>query len=315
MDIHGEFKKLFYKGDHKGIVNLLSDYIKTNDLPMDEIGWAYWNISDSYAMMRVADLEYENHVKFVNWGKQVLYPERLHWFVSDATQALTLSLSKENHFEKWYEWYLYACKHSSKTEENRGVRFESHRAAAGAAIILKRIDKFDIPFKNMHEVLQEDRSWTKRLFAEIEYLSLSLERYHILGQAVDIDFTLAKVYKIIKEEVNTVILNRKQYKTQLLGSWTQLNSNTDTKEEILVALNNLGCTLCSIKRCKESIDIFDSAIQYGIALDKYALAHYILALLRAGSEKDYILSMFERMSQNRFVFEDLYSILPELQQI
>lgn len=77
--------------------------------------------------------------KLKRWQKEALmkyplYPDNLHWLVSDTTQALTFSLGE--YFNVWFEWYLYVYEHSTFSKVNRGVMFESYCTAISSLLHL-----------------------------------------------------------------------------------------------------------------------------------------------------------------------------------
>ncbi|MDY0064544.1 MAG: hypothetical protein RBS25_05685 [Bacilli bacterium] len=46
------------------IVDLLEDFLLEDNIPDELKIWAYWNISDNYALQRKHERTYYNHVKF-----------------------------------------------------------------------------------------------------------------------------------------------------------------------------------------------------------------------------------------------------------
>ena len=46
------------------VCELLETFLTKPNLPQDLIMWAYWNISDNYALQRKANETYNNHKKF-----------------------------------------------------------------------------------------------------------------------------------------------------------------------------------------------------------------------------------------------------------
>ncbi|WOV87708.1 hypothetical protein QWT69_00880 [Sporosarcina oncorhynchi] len=69
---------LIKNGMNEEALQLLHDCKRTQILSTDEMGWMYWNISDISAVQRKPQEVYENHVEFVKWGKQALFPHKLH---------------------------------------------------------------------------------------------------------------------------------------------------------------------------------------------------------------------------------------------
>ena len=71
------------------VCNLLEEFLNRNDLTDELIMWAYWNISDNYALQRKAKETFNNHKKFEKFllNKDLKYKVLL---LVDSTQRLTL---------------------------------------------------------------------------------------------------------------------------------------------------------------------------------------------------------------------------------
>ena len=84
------FKEYKAENDKRKIVELLESFLREcPDADDMQICWAFWNLSDNYAMLRDASEEYRNHKLF---EKKLMHMDEkyLHWIVSDGTQKLTL---------------------------------------------------------------------------------------------------------------------------------------------------------------------------------------------------------------------------------
>ncbi|URN95136.1 MAG: hypothetical protein NAG76_02445 [Candidatus Pristimantibacillus lignocellulolyticus] len=305
------FNNLFQQGKHREIVNLLNQFMDNNNLSILEKGWALWNISDSYAIMREPLLEHQNHINFVEWGKDTLHPDKLHWFVSDGTQALTLSLG--NKLDDWIEWYEYACKYSSKNKDNRGVRFESHRAMAATFIKLNMLSSIGNPLNRMKELIEEDGNWENIIFSKITYYSLLLEKGYKLN-----DYVVLKDAKDnIQSLMNDVSLELKngERKESLLGSWEELNESRQSRRAMLVLLHNLGCTFSETTYYQESVEVFSTAIDNGVNITKYGVAMYLLSIWEQNKDKTQIETLFSKLVENRYEFKELYKFASSLEKV
>ncbi len=138
--------KQFEKEDNKAkIICTLQDFLNSKGTKNNmDIGWAYWNISDNYAMLRMPDEELKNHMKLVGFVKEKLPKEMLFWTVSDGTQKATLIQGGYEDF--WFDLYRTACNNAPKTNANLRIRFESHRAAVSL-----RETQFGEPDKKISE--------------------------------------------------------------------------------------------------------------------------------------------------------------------
>jgi len=313
MNIYSVFNKLVEQNRHIDIIAILQDFLESKDLSIDEKGWAYWNISDRYALMREPQLEYKYHVEFVEWGKEFLKPDKLHWFVSDATQALTLSLG--NFFDQWYDWYLYACKNSSKNEANRGVRFESHKQAAGSLLKLNKIEVIEEAFNNMFETLQEDQEWENHIYCSLTFHTLHLEKAYKLNQQEMIDNSLHYINQILDTLLRYWKNLADHDKRGILGSWSDLNAIRASKRSILTLLHNLGCTLNRIKKYSESVYVFNHALAKGHKLNNYGLALYLSSLWKSEMNKEKIKEQYSRLQSSPLSLSQLLDIAPELVEV
>jgi len=291
----------------------LHEIKKSKTLTLDETGWMYWNMSDIPAVMRKPESVYKNHVEFVEWGKQTLFPHKLHWFVSDATQALTLSVGE--YFDEWFEWYLFACKHSSKNKENRAIRFESHRAAATALLKLKRISEIEVPFRHMAELIEEDSGWENNIFAEFTYHTLLAEKAFMLNQTELLKDAIKNI-NIISDKVKEVIYADADIKESgMLGSWEDLNCSRLTKESMTVLLHNGACLLHKIRKYEESVKMFQLALHNGVNITAYGLSLYLSSLWIINKENKEVVESFNKYSPEGITVNELFQFAPELKSI
>lgn len=294
-------------------LQLLHDCKRTQILSTDEMGWMYWNISDIPAVQRKPQEVYENHVEFVKWGKQALFPHKLHWIVSDATQALTLSLG--DYFDEWKTWYLFACEHSTRTEENRGVRFESHRAAAQSLLVLERFTELEVPLKNMLGVINEDEKWGNNIFAGLTYYTLLAEQAFNLNQT-EIFKEAEKNIKNLTDRVKEVIQTVPDEKDKsMLGSWESFNSSRLTKNSMTVLLHNGACTFHKIGRYEESAETFQLALQNGVNITTYGLALLLSSLWKANKNNTEVLEAFAKYSPEGLSVNELIKFDSDLTDI
>jgi len=315
MGIYKKFNILLNNNKNEEILKLLSDFKSSRTLTVDEMGWMYWNTSDILAIIRKPLLVYENHIEFVEWGKKALLPDKIHWFVSDATQALTLSLGE--YFDEWFDWYLYACKHSTRCGENRGIRFESHRAAIAALLKIEKFSIIDVPFRNMLELIEEEKDWENNIFAEFTYYTLLLEKAFILGQKELVNDVIKNINYLTNRKVEEVLysnLERKQ-ENDVLGSWDNLNSSRLTKASMSVLFHNLGCTFNRVRRYEESVKMFQLALQNGNKITKYGLSLYLSSIWRVGENSKEVVKIFNKYSSDGFTVNEMFQSAPDLRSV
>ncbi|MCG8366805.1 MAG: hypothetical protein MJA27_26155 [Pseudanabaenales cyanobacterium] len=148
-------------------------------LSIDDVGWVLWNICDRYAMLRDPESQYRYQSEFHEWSKTHFYPIRLHWVVSDATQALTIIGGGYPDF--WWRCYEFANKRSPVMATNRTVRFESHRANAAAYTCFRQFSRAETALGLIEELLAEDPGWVNHNFAEITFATLLVDFHHTTG--------------------------------------------------------------------------------------------------------------------------------------
>lgn len=313
MGTYEEIDFLIKNGKSEKAFSLLQGIKETKTLTEDETGWMYWNISDIPAVMKNPHAVYENHVEFVEWGKQALLPHKLHWFVSDATQALTLSLG--GYFDEWFDWYLFACKHSSRNEENRGIRFESHRAAAISMLILERYSEIDIPLRKMSALIEEDTAWENNIFVEFIYRILLAEKAFIFDQTELLNKTIKSI-KYLTENVKEVIYTKVDVKeSYMLGSWQDFNCSRITKDSLSVLLHNGACTFHKVGKHEESVEMFQWALQNGTNITAYGLSLYLSSLWRINKSNEEVIETFIDHSPKGLSVNELFQYAPDLKSV
>lgn len=312
MDVYQSFENLVQQGKHQEVVNLLNEFMVKSNLSVLEKGWALWNISDRYALMREPILEHQNHVRFVEWGKRILHPDKLHWFVSDATQALSLSL--DNKLDEWIDWYEYACLNSSKNKGNRGIRFESHRAMAYTLIKIGNLSNIEIPLQRMNELLREDENWENIIFSKITYHSLLLEKGHQLNEQGIVEEAKGSIISMLNTVLSEIEKDQEK-KKHLLGSWEQLNASRQSKNAMMVLLNNLGCSFSKTFNYTESVQVFNTAIHTGHKLNKYGLSMYLLSNWELNKNRIEVENLFDKLGKHHYSFNDLFQFAPSLEEV
>ncbi len=171
-EIRNRFSELKVTGQRTGIsaaekdfklIKYLSELIDGKEIAeFEEVGFAYWNISDSYALLRKPAELYENHLKFYNLIKSN-DRKYLFWAVSDATQKLTLESGGYREF--WWGIYDEACEKNAEAEPF--VEFTAHKAAMyttaavafDAANVSVAADRFE-RFLSRTEGVPEHRFYT-----------------------------------------------------------------------------------------------------------------------------------------------------------
>ncbi len=242
-----------------------------------------------------------------------MFPHKLHWFVTDTTQTLTLSLGE--YFDEWFDWYLFACKHSSRNEGNRGIRFESHRAAASALLILERLFEIEIPLRNLLELLEEDKDWENTIFAEFIYFTLLAEKAFILDQKELLNVVTKRIINLTDKAKEVISAKEDIKESNKLGSWEDFNSSRHTKDSMTVLFHNGGCTFNKISKYEESIKMFQLALQNGSNITTYGLSLYLSSLWKVNKDNNEIVEAFIKYSSKGLIINEMFQYAPDLKSI
>lgn len=156
------------------IIDLLVPVLRSQaDIGPEDVGWAYWNVCDSYALLRKPAEQYGYHLAFSEWAQAALAPERQHWVVSDSSQARTLLLGGYGDF--WWSVYRRANAQAPRDADNRSVRFESHRATADAFNAYGAYGRVEKALDRLDALLAEDPDWGAHEFATATSLELTIQ--------------------------------------------------------------------------------------------------------------------------------------------
>ena len=286
------FRELLRQGaPHQDIIALLVRLRDTEGLSVDDAGWALWNICDRYAMLRDADPQFRYQREF-RALVETHVPERLHWVVSDSTQALTLVAGGYKDF--WRDAYILANAHAPRVPETRNVRFESHRATA-SVFTKSDLERAAVALEACEAVLSEDPAWVNRDFASVTSKTLLVGFHHARGDQASLPQVVAALENELAEwrarvpGPDTLPPDN----GPLFGSWAQLNANRPGRD-IDVALHNAACALTHARRFPSAERVFGIVADGGHALTSYGKALQILACWENRRDRDEVRRLCER---------------------
>ena len=301
------FRELLRQGaPHQEIVALLVRYRATEESSWDDAGWALWNICDRYALLRDADSQYPYQREFRAFA-ETHAPERMHWVVSDATQALTLISGGYGEF--WWDTYLSASAHAPRVPETRNVRFESHRVTA-AAFTRSDLERANVALEACEAVLSEDPAWVNRDFASVTSKTLLVGFHHARGDQASLRQMVAALENELAEWRTRVPGpdSPPADNGPLLGSWAQLNANRPDRD-IYVALHNAACALTRARRFPSAERFFGIVADGGHALTAHGKALQIWACWENRRDRDEVRRLCERAGLTP---QELERYVPEL---
>ena len=158
------------------LIDYLQTALRDNELKeTEERGCAYWNISDSFALLRESDALYKNHCEFADFlnDKPSQY---LLWLVCDATQRFSLALGGFGEF--WWDCYEIAINKNRNVHGIEPITFECHNAALSVVSAFKTPTRYlETAQKYFKAFLKETETSDCFIFYEIVYSALCLKAF------------------------------------------------------------------------------------------------------------------------------------------
>jgi len=309
-DVKRTFCRLITENAHPEIIKLLVSLRAKVDLSIDDAGWALWNICDRYALMRDATNQHKYQLEFHEWSKTHLFPLRLHWVVSDGTQALTLI--DGGFLEFWWNCYEFANAHAPLVPENRTVRFESHRANAGAYSRFREFARAETALNAMERLLAEDPKWCNREFAAATFKTLLIKSYTAKGLSDEAAATGESLQRELDDWLGRAGDAQSASECPLLGSWDNRNKKRPSTA-VFVAINNAACALTQARQFPAGERLFQILLERNRTLNAYGEAQYLLSRWKNTRNKDEIIErLHSLMVSQKLTPKALQRFVPEL---
>lgn len=223
----------------------------------EEIGFAYWNISDSFAMLRDGENLYKNHCEFADFLKDK--PSKyLFWPVSDATQRFTLELGGFADF--WWDCYKNALSKNVGMSGIGAITFECHNAALSVTPAVKTpVGYLELAKNNFRSFLEVNESSDNYIFYETLYYALCLKAF---GSAERDVFELGiRLFPWLKSE--------KSQNDFLIGEWKMLNGQKSKYDMARVAINRAINALIDTGSDETARELYVEARAYGLSKNAY----------------------------------------------
>lgn len=223
----------------------------------EEIGFAYWNISDSFAMLRDSENLYKNHCEFADFLKDK--PSKyLFWPVSDATQRFTLELGGFADF--WWDCYKNALSKNVGMSGIGAIIFECHNAALSVTPAVKTpVGYLELAKNNFRSFLEANESSDNYIFYETLYYALCLKAF---GSAERDVFDLGmRLFPWLKSE--------KSQNDFLIGEWKMLNGQKSKYDMARVAINRAINALIDTGSGEPARELYGEARAYGLSKNAY----------------------------------------------
>ena len=234
------FKEYKAENDKRKIVELLESFLREcPDADDMQICWAFWNLSDNYAMLRDASEEYRNHKLF---EKKLMHMDEkyLHWIVSDGTQKLTLLTGGYEAY--WNALYRYACEKAPKREDNAVIRFESHRAnVAFPSVVDYSFDAEHARFalENLANSCSELQHTSGALYYQLTYYTMAIGFNTLMKE--DNKPLIEESYAAFTEILPYLHTEKQTYadgEERLLGTYDQLNAPRAKYNQAFCGIHN-----------------------------------------------------------------------------
>lgn len=240
------------------VIDFLQAALRSNELEgTDEIGFAYWNISDSFALLRDSNNLYKNHCEFADFLKDK--PSKyLFWPVSDATQRFTLELGGFEDF--WWDCYKNALSKNVGMSGIGAITFECHNAALSVTPAVKTpVGYLELAKNNFRSFLEANESSDNYIFYETLYYALCLKAF---GSAERDVFDLGmRLFPWLKSE--------KSQNDFLIGEWKMLNGQKSKYDMARVAINRAINALIDTGSGEPARELYGEARAYGLSKNTY----------------------------------------------
>lgn len=306
-NVENTFQKLLLEDlNLEASIELFKALTAEEKLSNEDTGWILWNLCDGYAMRRDAQNQFQYQSEFYRWVNTHFYPERLHWVVSDGTQARTLI--DGGYLYPWWQWYIDANERAPIIEQNRNARFESHRATGDALIFFAEYEKAELSLRALEDLLKEDSAWTNHDFAEVTYRTLLIDFYNGTGQTSLLHHTAGQLVQYL-DEWSSQPLTQTTTPDLLLGSWEQINADKGAKA-LPIAVHNAACALALTDLTSQAEALFRKYIQQADLPTSYGQALFLLSCWKNRHDRQEIKNLLNSFKE--LTTERLLKFAPEL---
>lgn len=225
-DVVKEYNKLLDKNSksksyefEQKIVELLENFIKQYGLLDDQKIWAYWNISDNYALQRKHQQTYLNHLQFEKYVRSINELKYMLMLICDTTQRL--SIIESGHSSYWNDLYYEINHDIDINDDNYCIYFEVLRTAS-YPLMMKSFPELTehalIKMKKLIEMYTNDSQHLR--FKNLYYCRLL--SYNYLFSQSD-NSLLNKSYSVFKQ-LKPYLKTEKIMDNELFGTYESWNT-------------------------------------------------------------------------------------------
>ena len=258
MGEHTTYSREKKRKSDLAVIDFLQAALRGNELEgTEEIGFAYWNISDSFAMLRDSGNLYKNHCEFADFLKDK--PSKyLFWLVCDATQRFTHELGGFADF--WWDCYKSALSKNAGISGIEAITFKCHNAALSVTPAVKTPACYlELAKNNFRSFLEATEASDNHIFYQTFYYALCLKAF-------------GNVERDVFELGMQLLPWLKSDKTQndfLVGEWKMLNGKRSKYDLARVAVNRAINALIDTGSADPARKLYNEARAYGLTENAY----------------------------------------------
>lgn len=250
---YSRMKQMSLKERIQYLNHLIQDEVAVN---FEDVGFCYWHISDSFALLRDGSSLYSNHRIFnqhIRTGSSQ-YP---YWVVSDATQRLTLEA--DGHSDFWWSLYFDAVQRNVFSKYDF-AEFCAHRAALYVNPRLPHTENnLSFAISNYENLLDRTKEKPEYPFYRIVYLSL-VSRF----SSIDYSELLSLSTHFLEG------LRRKNSgRESILGEWNSFTIPFNSYKQSEVGINSAINALIYSEKQKLAKELYNSALEAGMKKNRY----------------------------------------------
>jgi hypothetical protein len=310
-----EFSKLRTQDGESDRIRVLELLLQLHSEGLDpnDAGWVLWNTCDLYALAHEPATQHRYQSEFFDLVK-LNFPERAHWVVCDGTQANWQI--RGGFFDFWLRCYHFANDNAPCTAENRGPRFEAHRANAYSFAEFDEMSHAEAALDAMAELLEEDLEWPNQPFASATYQTLRMEFCAATGQSDKVE----KAAEDLEITLDDWLQNPGSAATALpeekplFGSWQSFVAYRSPVNMLSVSLYNTACTFAKIGRFAAAERLFRAWMDYrGRALMDYGRCMFLKSCWHNRHSRDEIIGLLRE--SDVISAEYLIHVVPEMADV
>lgn len=253
--INSQFLKLY--NDKLLLIDYLNSLINNKKvIAFEDIGFCYWNISDSYALLKDGHQLFDNHKIFYDYIKNY-NKNYLLWLVCDATQKLTLEHNGYSDF--WWQIYKEAVT-KNQNSINHFALFCAHRAAlyTNRTVVYQK-QNFDFAIDCFQDFLKASRNTDEYMFYKTIYQSLTTNF---------MPFDKNKL-KFLCKNWFCYLSQPKSESQFLIGEWRSLITPFNKRKQAEIAVNSAINAFIYNNELKLAKDLYKTTRNFGLNKNSY----------------------------------------------